>query len=313
MTMNFIRHPRRGAARLSAVALAATAGALILGGCGTSSVSGVIDPVAKAATVSNSVPGYRMNMLVQMSSPALPSAITATGSGSFDVRDRAATLSMDMHMPDVPQIRQVLGSSTLHIEERTRQLTMYMKMPAALSGKIPGGKPWWKLDLAQAAAAQGMPGLSALSASPAGSDPSQFMQFLRGAGSVKKVGSDVVAGYRTTHYHVTVDLDRAVARVPADKRAAVRQTIQKLESMLHARSMPVEVWVDSGHLIRRLLIHMSLSIPSSGAMTMAVQLTIPSYGPQAEPQLPPADQVVDLEKLMRAMGQGAAGAPAPTS
>src|SRR5581483_667697 len=143
------------------------------------------------------------------------------------------------------------------------QLTIYMKMPSTLSAKLPGGKPWWKLNLAQAAAAQGLSGLSSLTSNPAGGDPSQFLQYMRGAGKVSKLGSAQIAGFQTTHYHVLVDLDKVATKMPSSERSAVNQTIKKLEGMLGSHQLPVDVWIDNNNLIRRMQMHMSLA-PSSG-------------------------------------------------
>ncbi len=301
----FFRRPQRA---FPAVALAVTcaAGAVAISGCGSSSVS---DPVAKAATTSNSVPGFRANITMEMDSAAIPSGITATGTGTFDVRDHAGSMNLAMQLPNSPQITQALGSSTLNLEERIRQLTIYMKMPSTLSSKLPGGKPWWKLNLAKAAAAQGLGGLSSLTSNPAGGDPSQFLQYMRGAGKVTKLGSAQIAGFNTTHYHVLVDLDKVPNKLPSADRPAVNQTIKKLESMLGSHQLPVDVWIDSNNLIRRMQMRMSLAPASGQALTMSMQITIPQYGAQPEPPVPPASQVTDLTALAGA----AAGAGSSSS
>ncbi|MDQ6608140.1 MAG: hypothetical protein M3Z06_16530, partial [Actinomycetota bacterium] len=67
-----------------ALAVLCAGSALAATGCGTSTVSSIVDPVAKAASLSNSQPGYRMTFSLRMTSSALPTAITATGTGSFD-------------------------------------------------------------------------------------------------------------------------------------------------------------------------------------------------------------------------------------
>ncbi len=296
---------------LSAAALAVTcaAAALAISGCGSS----VVDPVAKAATTSNSVPGFRANIIMEMESAALPTGITATGTGSFDVRDHAGAMNLAMQLPNSPQITQALGSSTLNLEERIRQLTIYMKMPATLSSKLPGGKPWWKLNLAQAAAAQGLSGLSSLTSNPAGGDPSQFLQYMRGAGKVTKLGSAQIAGFRTTHYHVLVNLDKVATKLPSSDRTAVNQTIKKLETMLGSHQLPVDVWIDGNNLIRRMQMRMSLAPASGQALTMSLQMTIPQYGAQPEPSVPPASQVSDLTSLAGAASAGSSSSGSGSS
>lgn len=297
------RSPRRRIAGL-AVGLACIAAALASAGCGA---SGVIDPVAKAATNSTGAAGYRMTFSMQMSSPALPSAITATGSGAFNVHARNGSLGLKMALPNVPQITQALGGNTLSMQEVISGTTIYMRMPAALASHLPGGRPWFKLDLAKAA---GLPGLSSLmGSSPLSGDPSQMLEYLRGvSGSVTKVGTATVVGYPTTEYSATVDLDKIASKVPAGSRAAVQHSIQALESMTHIKQIPFDVWIDNANLVRQLAMRMNVSLPTGQAMSMAMQVTIPQYGPQPQPTLPPAGQVTDLSSLA-----GAAGATGSTS
>ena len=102
-------------------ALVCTGSVLVAGGCGSStsstSSSNAADPVAKAAAASAGAPGYRMTMTMQISSPALPKPLTATGSGSFSIRDHAGKFALTMDFGNQPQVAQALGSSTFRIEE----------------------------------------------------------------------------------------------------------------------------------------------------------------------------------------------------
>ena len=283
-----------------AVGLACIATALASAGCGA---SGVIDPVAKAATNSTGAAGYRMTMTMQMSSPALPSAITATGNGAFNVHGHTGSLNLNMQLPGVPQITQALGSSTLDMQEVMSGTTIYMRMPAAIASHLPGGHPWFKIDLAKFGASAGMPGLGSLMSSPLSSDPSQMLQYLHGvSGSVTKVGTATVAGFPTTEYRATIDLDKVPSQVPATIRSTVQRSIQTLESMAHIKQIPFNVWVDNANLVRQFAMHMNVAVAAGQAMAMTMQVTIPQYGPQPQPTLPPADQVTDLSSLAGAAG-----------
>jgi hypothetical protein len=291
------------------VALACLATALASAGCGA---SGVIDPVAKAATNSTGAAGFRMTMTMQMSSPALPSAITATGSGAFNVRGRTGSLDLQMQLPNVPQITQALGSNTLSMREIMSGTTIYMRMPAAIASHLPGGHPWFKIDLAKFGASAGMPGLGSVMSSPLSSDPSQMLQYLHGvSGGVTKVGTATVAGFPTTEYRATIDLDKVASQVPANARAAVQRSIQTLESMAHIKQIPFDVWVDNSNLVRQFAMHMNVAVATGQAMSMTMQVTIPQYGPQPKPTLPPAGQVTDLSSLAGAAS--ASGSASSTS
>jgi hypothetical protein len=282
---------------LTAVAVIAACAAVAVGtaGCGAGSV---IDPVAKAATVSSAAPGVRMTFWAQATSPALPIPLTITGSGAMNMQAHSGTLDFAMALPSTPQITQALGSNVLRMHMVISGLAIYMQLPAAIMSKLPGGgRPWIKLDLGKAAAAMGMPGLTSL-ANPASGDPSQMLQYLRAVASgVTKVGSEDVAGFQTTHYRGTIVLDRVADLAPAKDRAALRTTIQRLESMANIKQMPVDVWVDGSSLVRQIQIHMTMTIASTGPMTMTMRITMPSYGPQPVPQVPPADEVTDLTSL----------------
>src|SRR5579884_2308547 len=183
----------------TALALVTGLAAVLLSGCGASST---IDPVARAATVSNAAPGYRATFSMRIGIPVLPTPLSATGSGRFDIRDHTGTLNLAMNLGSIPQAAQALGSSTLRLEEIVNRLTVYLKFPSAITSRTAAfhGKPWLKINVAQAEQGLGLGGLSALANNPTSSDPSQFLRYLRGSsGNVTKVGTGTVDGFQTTH------------------------------------------------------------------------------------------------------------------
>jgi hypothetical protein len=271
--------------------------ALVISGCGAGAV---VDPVAKAATSSTAAPGYRMTMLLQMSSPQIQTPITATGAGAVDVRDHAGLFDMQLALPNLPQVKRQLGGSTLRMREIIDGQNFYVRLPAALASRLPGRRPWFKVNLSQQAAAMGVPGLSAMPNSPFSSDPSQLMQYLRAvSGKVTKIGKATVAGYPTTEYQATIQLDREANLVPAKERAAAQASIKQLEAITHTKQLPVYVWVDNANLVRRMVVHLNIALPTGAPLEMAMQLTIPRYGRQPRPALPPAGQVTDTTALTR--------------
>jgi hypothetical protein len=292
------RRPRKLAAGLL-LALACAASGLLAGGCGAGNA---IDPVAQAATTSASTPGYEMTLSMRLTSPALPAALTASGSGSFDVRDHSGSFTLAVDLGNQPQVVQALGSSTLQVEEIINGLTIYVKLPPAITSKLPGGTPWLKLDLAKAAAAAGVPGLSSFAGNPASSDPSQMLQYLRAvSGDVSNQGTEQINGVATNHYHATISLDRVADTLPASARSAARQSITGLENVTHTKELPVDAWIDGAHLVRR--IQMSFNTSVQGQTLDAVTtIDIPEYGPQPAPALPPADKVTDASSLLGSTG-----------
>jgi hypothetical protein len=115
---------------------------------------------------------------------------------------------------------------------------------------------------------------------------------------VTKVGTDRVGPFATTHYHGTINLDRVPKVVPAASRASAREAINALEKLTQLKSLPVDVWVDGHHLVRRLRLSVNEKLPTGQQVNSLYDITIPEYGPQSPPALPPADQVSDLGSLI---------------
>ena len=285
----------------AAVVLILGLGGGALAGCG-SSAGNLVDPVARAAVISNQAPGLRLNMTARISSSSLPAPVLMDGQGSVQVASHRGSLTFTMHLPNLPQVTQALGSSTLTLDERFDGTTIYMKLPPALSKRAPGGKPWLKLDLAKAASSAGLPGLGSLANNPASSDPSQMLGYLRAtSGGVRKVGTETVNGLATTHYRGRLELDRVPGRFPPASRAQVRRAIAALEQLAHLKTLPVDVWVDRHQLVRRM--HFAIQASVSGqSLQEAFTIDIPQYGPQPAPTLPRASQVSDVTSLSSGSG-----------
>jgi hypothetical protein len=287
--------PRRGFA-VGAIATACVAGAVAIGGCGASNaVQNLVDPVAKAATVSNQAPGMRMLLSMRISGAALPAPITATGGGAFDTVGRTGSFKLALDLGSIPQVAQALGTSTMQLREIVDGQNVYVKFPPALASSSGlNGKPWAKINLAKEAQAAGVPGLSSLTSNPASSDPTQFLRYLRAAsGGVTKVGSDTVDDVRTTHYRARIQLDRVPDTFPPALRSEARQTISALEKLGHFDALPVNVWIDREHLVRRMAFAINETV-SGQSFSLVLRIDIPEYGPQPAPQLPPIGQVADL-------------------
>jgi hypothetical protein len=267
--------------------------ALLASGCGSSSISNAVDPVAKAATVSNRAAGMRMKFALVVSTPALPSPLVGNGSGSFDVAGHSGSMTIDFG--GIPQLAALLGSSTMRIQEIIDGLTLYLKLPAALaSGSGQHGKPWAKIDLGRAARAAGIPGLSSLMSNPTASDPSQFLRYLRASsGRVTKVGTQTVDGFQTTEYRATIDLNKVPDAQPKASRAQIRQAVAALEQAGHIHVMPMTVWIDRQNLVRRMEFSFKETV-SGQSLSSKMRMDITQYGPQPPPQLPPPSQVTDV-------------------
>jgi hypothetical protein len=261
----------------------------------------VLDPVAQAATRSSSTAGYRMHLSMQIVSSTGSAATTMTGEGSFDVRDHAGSISMAMNLGNDPQLIQALGSNTLRMQEIVNGTTVYVKLPAAAAGALPtSGKPWIAVDLSKVT---GIPGLSSLASNPGSSDPSEMLQWLRGVSdSILAEGRQQVDGVPTTHYRAQLSLDRTASAVPAAEQVAVQEALSKLEQLTQIHEVPVDVWIDAHHLVRRLEMNLTLSLRGGSTASEVMAIDITHYGPQPRPAVPSASEVTDLSSLLSSGG-----------
>jgi hypothetical protein len=250
--------------------------------------------LAQAATLSSATPGYRMHMTFRMNLPTVSTPITATGDAVVDQRDHAASMSFAFDLSQVPQASEELGSNTMQMSAIMDRSAFYIRFPQAVFAQALGGKQWLKVDFAKLT---GTKDLWSLGNNPTMGDPSQMLQYLRGASnSVTSEGQERVDGVIATHYKAEVSLDRVSPTAPAADQPALRQMTAKLEEATHTHQLPMDVWIDAHHLVRRML--MTLQLPVQGevmAETMTADLT--DYGPQPRPAVPPADQVRDLSGL----------------
>ena len=295
------RQPRtrpKAVAALVAVGLLAGVAFALFG----SSATKVSDPVAEAATLSSSAAGYRVHMVINVPSPSSVTPITGVGDGTVDARDHAATITLGMNLGSGGELAQALGGSTLRITELVDGTAIYMKLPAIVTSTLGGaGKQWLKLDLTRTLH---FPGLAAMEGNPATSNPSQLLQYLRAvSGGVVAEGLERVDGFETTHYHADLSLDSVVSALPASDQAAAQQTISALEQTTHMSTIPVDVWVDSEHLVRRMAMTISATLQGGQPMGVGVTMDFSDYGPQPPPTLPPAGDVQDLSSLAAAAGQ----------
>jgi hypothetical protein len=282
---------RRSGAALAAVVAAACV-AVTASGCGAANT---LDPVAKAASISTTTPGFQMRFQLQFGSPQLPAALNATGVGSINARARTGSVMFVMNAGHDPQLKRAFGGSTLRFQELVNGTTVYVKLPRAIGAKLPGGRPWIKVDLAKAS---GIPGFSSLANNPVSSDPSQFLSYLRAtSGNVTKQGTQVVNGVQTTHYHATINLDKVPDALPADSRKGAKQAVSSIEQLTGLKQLPVDAWIDSNNLIRRMRLTFAESVAPSVKLNIAMTMDFLKYGPQPSPNFPSADQVTDASSL----------------
>jgi hypothetical protein len=255
--------------------------AALVAGCGSEPPPAQIpdDPgeaVAFATATTSRQSSAKVSMAVVSDAGGLPVRFGATGAFDFEADLGRMTLDMSGIQPAGITKAEIVFAGTV----------FYMKMPE-LAKMLPGGKPWLKFDLKEIAEGEGT-GFSQFGQLGSG-DPTQSLNYLRGAGEVEEVGDEEVRGVETTRYHIEVDLLEAVRRAPQELRSMLREAIDSFGS----EKLPMDVWVDDQGLVRRLLQRHSYR----GAQTR-VSMEFFDYGADVDVEVPADSQVTDISALL---------------
>jgi hypothetical protein len=255
--------------------------------CGGESVSPQA-AVAQAATKYDEAGSSRVSMSATMTGvPGGP--FTFTGEGEFD-RERGR-MTMDMS-----ELGEATGGAFAgELEMILDDLVMYMKFPEAITEQLPGGKSWVRIDLREAGKELGIDLEELMQVQQ--SDPSQSLQYLRGASDdFEEVGEEEVRGVETTHYRGTIDLHKAVEQLPEDARESFERAID----LIGTDELPLDVWIDDDGMARRMKYEQPL--PSGGGEEGAMELTMEffDFGVDVDVEPPPSDEVIDIRELIGA-------------
>jgi hypothetical protein len=248
-------------------------------GCGSGGALS-LDPVASAATKTQQAGTYRFDFNVDVT--VLGQKLSFSGTGASDTANGAAEMTFDFS--GLPAALTKNGSTA---EAVIVDKQMYMKLPF-LANQLPSGKQWFKLDLEKALKATGADPTSSFGQT----DPQQWLQQLLASGNTETIGTETVDGEQMTHYRTQIDPTN-MGQVPANERASVKQAL----AQMGLSKIPVDVWVDSQGLLRR----MSLSVQFGKAMgngSMAMTMNLSQFGAPVSITAPPADQVFDATSLI---------------
>jgi hypothetical protein len=277
----------------------AVALALAISGCG--STSATLDPVAQAAEITSQAGGAHVALAAQVSAAGLSSPLTINGQGFFNYKTREGTMALDMS--GVPTVAAAgLAGGALHMEEIFKSAALYIGSPL-FAGKLPGGAHWMKLDIARFGQALGID-LQSLTGGE--SNPAQFLEYLKASGgTVTPVGHELVRGVPTTHYRGTIDLRKVADVLPGANRAQVHAALAKVIAQIGASGLPVDVWVDSARLVRRMVI--VISAPAGGQnLRMQMNVELFGFGPTPAVTAPAQGDVYDATQVALA-GLSASG------
>lgn len=272
--------------RRALLCLLALLTAVTVAGCGGGETLS-FDPVASAASTSGA---GSAKLAFDTSIATGGNAAHMTGDGEVDFRNREATMTFD-----VGDLLRSSGLGTAANEQWTivtQGAVVYMNAPT-LSRQLPGAKPWLKLDVEKLAQSKNV-NLGQFRQLTQ-NDPTQMLQYLKAAsGKIDKVGTEDVRGVSTTHYRATVDLDKVVDQAPADLRKTYRASIRSLKQGLGTDKIPVDVWVDSKNLVRRLAEH--LPIMGGGKVDFTVDFY--DFGTPVSVTAPPVSETFDLAQVL---------------
>jgi hypothetical protein len=256
-------------------------------GCG--STSATLDPVAEAAQTTTHAGGALVSITGSITSPNTGTTLTLEGQGSMNFSAHEGNLVLVMSgLPASLQSR--LHGRSLQMSELFKSGSLYIGSPL-FAGQLPGGARWLRLDLTRLGQAIG---LDPTSLASGGADPTATLKYLSaGGGTASIVGHEAVRGVATTHYAGTLDLLKAAEAAPHANRAELRAAFRKLITAAGGARVPVEAWVDSHHLIRRISI--ALTIDANGHKVQTkVQLEYHDFGPTPSVNAPAASDVFDI-------------------
>jgi hypothetical protein len=244
----------------------------------------VVAASADAAAASKSA---RMSMSMDVDGTGERASFTADG--AFDFRSRSGQLTMDVSSLGLP-------GADGKIEVRLVDGVVYLDMSGlpGSAGRVferrLAGKHWFKLDVSGLAGSSSSGGLGSIGSS----DPTAFLDSLRGVSSdVRELGHETVRGVDTTHYAITIDMTKALDRIPGADHHVAEQGLK----MLGTGSLPAEVWIDGQGRPRKFVMHVDVR-EGAGAVVGTLTMELYDYGAKVDVQAPRADDTIDLMGLL---------------
>ncbi|MGW6537533.1 hypothetical protein ACWGDD_17160 [Streptomyces sp. NPDC055011] len=179
---------------------------------------------------------------------------------------------------------------------------MYMDMGEKQAAQM-DGKRWMKLDLKAAADASGDKALQKQMTGgldQMNQDPAQQLALLLESPDLKHVGAEKVNGMDTEHYKGTLTVEQMMKAggsaelLSAEERKKFTETVKQLGMT----GYDTEVWVNKDGYPARMDVAMKMG---KGSMEMRADYS--DYGTKAAVQVPPADETVDLFKMLQDAGK----------
>ena len=265
---------------------------VLAAGCGTE----VAQPVNLAAAVTRTA-GQTARVAVTATMQAPDMSVSFTATGVFDFARSRGTLSM----------QDPVAMTEIFIPPKA-----YVKIPGGAYGPLPRGKSWIAVD----AGTSGDLGSSPLGPFAGGADPADLLASLTAiSSSVTDLGATTIRGVPVTGFRVNIDPAKAAARVPRQERASFRG----FAGSLGPGVIPVDVWVDSQNLVRRvqLTLRVQGGMGAPGRARFVLTIDFYDFGVPVRVSAPPAAQVASVPQLgggsSGSIGIGPSPSPPPVS
>jgi hypothetical protein len=244
----------------------------------------------------------RFEFTMSVTGPNGPVNLTATGASDSSI----PLMSLDMDMASIIPGTAPGGATVSTVFDGK---AIYMRFPDELAAGLPEGKRWARIDLAALSSEAGID-VAALSAQFNSSDPLANIALLTGAaGEVTELGTEDVRGISTRHLRMTVDLQKATeqvaSRLAGPNAERLKAAVTQAATTVGVTQLPIEAWIDSDGLPRRLVYEMDLSkakVPGAegapAAGTAKVNMEFFDFGKDINVSIPPAGETIDLAELL---------------
>lgn len=197
-----------------------------------------------------------------------------TGEGDVQFGSAKPAMKMDMTTAE--------GNMSMVLLEEA----LYIKLPQELEP----GKPWLKIDATtNSELATALAGMSEQMSE--NTDPRATLEQFEKAGTITDTKEETLDGKKTTHYSITVDVQKlADSQTDETMKQAMQQAITQ-----GLKDFPVEVWIDEDDLPVRLKMEMPTPDPSTGqTMQVGVQVDYSKWGEPVDIAAPPAEQIAEM-------------------
>ena len=264
-----------------------------------------LEELARSASTSAQARSGRFSFSMAMTLPGAEEQFAFTGQGAFDAASGRASFSMDMssfarllggfvaglagpNAKDVPDFDDPSGWQVDAVQAGT---VSYVRFPA-VADRLPAGKSWIRTD--GKANVQGFD-LDQF----ATSDPRTLLDVLKAASAeIETLGSEELHGVGTTHYRATIDPREYAKAAPMERREELFSLVEQMGAQSGLATVPVDVWLDSEGLVRKLSLEISAPQPgSSESSTASIAFELWDYGEDVEIALPPTSQVIDASAI----------------